>query len=517
MGIFSGLLGGGGKPKVDDGGRADQIKRIDALDIPDEEKMKLILENPQLVGLLEAEGIDPSKMGDIQEDPRLRENQMQALEMLKERSTEGLTASDKYEMEKMLGDVSANERSQRASIEDQMARQGMDSSGAAERSKRENVQSQANNARDIAMQKAAQAQQNKMGALAQLGQQSGQMQNADFNRQAQTASAQDAIARANAMNRQNVSGQNLAARQAIENQRAGTANEQQRWNTQADQRRFNNEEKKLNLYNRTIGPQTTEAAGPSAGAQLGSIAGGLAGAYYGGAEGAGAGASAGGSIGGALFEDGGVANAGLPIQDQAREAETKQRESFKKKYLKQIQEEVLGAGEKPKTPELPQGKTGHGGNNAANGGVMESLLRDSEKRPEGGTDLASPDDRKALIMQALQAQMQNLNPETQVPMRRENGGTMYASDGSGDVIDSGMESYAGDRVDAKVNDGEMVINLPQQQRLMDLIKGEISVDELGNDDIVEGVPREYRDEMHEDGENDKMAAIRQMLEMLGDK
>jgi hypothetical protein len=60
-------------------------------------------------------------------------------------------------------------------------------------------------------------------------------------------------------------------------------------------------------------------------------------------------------------------------------------------------------------------------------------------------------------------------------------GTVY--DG-GDIVDG--ESYAGDRVDAQVNSGEMVINLEQQQRLMDLLKGLKGMDELGNEDIVQG-------------------------------
>ena len=50
------------------------------------------------------------------------------------------------------------------------------------------------------------------------------------------------------------------------------------------------------------------------------------------------------------------------------------------------------------------------------------------------------------------------------------------------------ESYAGDRVDAKVNSGEMVINLEQQQRLMDLLKGLTDVQQLGNENIVDQGP-----------------------------
>lgn len=62
---------------------------------------------------------------------------------------------------------------------------------------------------------------------------------------------------------------------------------------------------------------------------------------------------------------------------------------------------------------------------------------------------------------------------------------------AGEVVPG--ESYAGDRVDAKVNSGEMVLNIEQQQRLMDLLKGYKSLQELGNENIVDpagGMPEE---------------------------
>ena len=55
----------------------------------------------------------------------------------------------------------------------------------------------------------------------------------------------------------------------------------------------------------------------------------------------------------------------------------------------------------------------------------------------------------------------------------------------GDVVPG--EEFAGDRVDAKVNSGEMVLNIEQQQRLMDLLKGLRGVQDLGDEDIVSPV------------------------------
>ncbi len=231
----------------------ETLARLDAIDLPDIEKMKLLLENPELVGTLEAEEIGSSALEEISLDPNLRANQLKALESLSQQAEEGLTASDKYQMEQLLGDVAAQEKSQLAGIDSEMARRGMESSGASERAKREALQSGANSAREKAMQMAAQGQQNKMSALQALGSQSAQMSAQDYSQQANAASARDAIASANAANRQNVSAQNLAARQNIENQRANTANQQQTYNKGLEQQQFQNEMTKAGAQNVATG------------------------------------------------------------------------------------------------------------------------------------------------------------------------------------------------------------------------------------------------------------------------
>jgi hypothetical protein len=50
--------------------------------------------------------------------------------------------------------------------------------------------------------------------------------------------------------------------------------------------------------------------------------------------------------------------------------------------------------------------------------------------------------------------------------------------------------YVGDRVDAKINNGEMVLNLDQQQRLMDLLRGHLRPAEIPKKDIVEPSDKE---------------------------
>jgi hypothetical protein len=227
----------------------EQMERLDAIELLTDEDLAVALKSPEVVALLEAQGIDPSELGNITEDSALRENQLAALQGLRDQSEQGLTSQDKYQMDQLLGDVSANERASQAQIEDQMARRGMQSSGAALMAQQQNKQSGSNQARQKAMQMAAQAQQNTIGALSQLGMTSTQMANQDFNRKATIASAKDAISKSNAMNRQNVDAQNIASRQNIANQGVNIANQQQMYNAGAKQQVLDNKFKQAGAQN----------------------------------------------------------------------------------------------------------------------------------------------------------------------------------------------------------------------------------------------------------------------------
>ena len=99
--------------------------------------------------------------------------------------------------------------------------------------------------------------------------------------------------------------------------------------------------------------------------------------------------------------------------------------------------------------------------------------------------------------------------------KAEDGSLMFTSDGQGDIVEG--DSFERDRVDAKLNSGEMVLNAAQQQRLMDMLRGKISVDEMGDGEIVEGVPADYQEDLYEDGktEDNKIEGLKKLLEALG--
>lgn len=606
----------------------EQMARLDRLSLPQLEEY--MLQNPELVGLLDAEQLGSSAQEDISLDPALRDKQMQALSALQERADQGITDTDKYQMEQLLGDVASQEQSRQKQIENQMAQQGMDSSGAALAAKLQNKQSSSNNARQQAMQMAAQGQQNRQQALQALGQQAGQMESADYGRQSNLASARDTIARYNAQNRQGVNQMNLSARQAIENQRANTANLQSQVKNQIAQQNFGNQMAKAtgqgsvaNSMSNIAGnapqkPSGIQAglSGAATGASIGSVVPGI---------GTGVGAAVGGGLGLlSSMEDGGIAYAdgGVAQAQQHKNDEAKQRAAFKKKYMKSIHDEIMGENKPVKAadgldgavldpsnmfnskfdalktgdtsslvkPELEMTKEYAKDNvvdapsnidgdklskglstlnsilgakeqarqplklgefsmqapkntmtpvqvqqysnpfAAADGAIIDSLVNPSEIPQRGGSDFASPNDRQSAAIATLMQELQGQTNPQEIPMDKQLpaykcGGVHYASDGMGDIIDSGMESYEGDRVDAKVNDGEAILNVPQQQRMMDLLRGKISLTELGDDDIVEGVPKDYRDDLHEkiedesegrDSDEDiRLEGLNKLIKLLG--
>ena len=224
--------------------RQDILKSLQGINLPDEEKLQIALQYPELAGLLEAEEVGPSEFGNIQQDAQLKSNQMEVLRKLRDRSETGNTPEDQFQLEQILGDAAAQENSSRAALNQQLETQGLSDSGTGLIQKLSNAQNTANRSRNEALQLAANSSQNRQQALQNLANLSGTMSRDDISLKQNTASAKDRIAQANAENRQNVSEFNLRAKQNLANQKAQTANEQQKYNAGLEQQRFDNELRK---------------------------------------------------------------------------------------------------------------------------------------------------------------------------------------------------------------------------------------------------------------------------------
>jgi len=214
------------------------IARLEAIGIPTIEAQRIALQSPELVGLLEAEALGPSRFEDVQMDPRLQAAQMAALEDITGiAEAGGLDAQARLNLEQGLGRVAGAEQARLQQLrEDPTLGQGQKLALQAQA-----VQGAGQSGRDIALQSAAQAQQAKMAALGQQGSMASQMSQQQLALAGQKASAADAIAQFNTQQRMGVQSQNLAARQAIANQTAATRNQQEMYNRGLIQQRFQNE------------------------------------------------------------------------------------------------------------------------------------------------------------------------------------------------------------------------------------------------------------------------------------
>lgn len=164
----------------------------------------------------------------------------------------------------------------------------------------------------------------------------------------------------------------------------------------------------------------------------------------------------------------------------------------------------------------------------SNARIGQATNLQNQARAEAEAEQARAAGNRALLMGSLElganAYTAGQYGAAKQAAGREDGGLAYAdggcapkymSDGSGEVVPG--DSYSGDRIDAKLNSKEMVLNVPQQQRLMDVIRGEEDLTALGDEDIIEGVPESYRNKLHgKENKKDTMGkGFQRLLEMLG--
>lgn len=490
------------------------LKEVEGLSIPDIEKMKIKMQMLSDAGYINAEQLEQE--GEISTDPALREAQMQALSALRERGQSGLTEEDKAMQNLMLRDVAAQEQAQQKGLLQGMAERGALDSGAQLAAQLSGQQSSYNRAYDQAQKNAIAAAQAKREALAQAGNMAQGMEQSDFARGQNERGYRQAIDQFNLQNRMAAQQANLGIRQGD----IGLRNQEQTYNTGLMQQDYNN---RLGLSttkaNARLGQasnlqQQANAAAQAAASKrgsmmgtIGTVAGGIAGAYMGNPL---MGAQIGGQIASGL-EDGGLAYAnGGVVKPDNTELE----------YIKRL---INTGNQNDYIRDSLQDRN-------VDQSILDKLNMANNKRVQGSgfnyTDLPiqEQNDDYLNLQDRVGADFQNTDKnklldelEMLYNNRLQNGGMAqkYYSDGSGEVIPG--DSYSGDRIDAKLNSGEAVINIPQQQRLMDVIRGKEDLTALGDEDIIEGVPESYRNKLHgKENKKDTMGkGFQRLLEMLG--
>ena len=166
-----------------------------------------------------------SVLNSYKANPEAYTAQMQALQGFKERSNEGLTATDKANVNQILSGINNANASNQAAIGQNMAQRGMSGSGSEMAQRLLSGQSAAQTASDQGFQVAAQSQQAKAAALQNLMAGGQAIENQQFGQAQGKAQAQNAVNQFNAQNAQNVMGQNVNRNNAA--QAANLANQQQ--------------------------------------------------------------------------------------------------------------------------------------------------------------------------------------------------------------------------------------------------------------------------------------------------
>lgn len=219
----------------------DNIARLEAIGVPTIEAQKIALETPELVGMLEAEVLGPSAFEQVQEDPRLRMAQIQALSDMTELAQTGLGAEDKAALSQIRRDVAAQRQAEAATALQQMQERGMGDSGAALMAQLQAGQQAGQRQAQQAEAQAAQAAAARRAAIGQQANMASQMSQQQLALAGQKASAKDVINQFNTQNRQSVAARNLAERQRIAEAGTAARNQQQMYNTGLIQQQFQNE------------------------------------------------------------------------------------------------------------------------------------------------------------------------------------------------------------------------------------------------------------------------------------
>jgi len=459
--------------------QAKQMEQFDkaaeyyeSIGVPPEEAQKIALEAAQL---------DPSAMEGIEIDPRLKEAQMGALGQMQEMGKGELTAEEKAQEMMITRGAGAQAQAQDKAILQDMAQKGMGGSGNELIQRLQASQSSADRASQQQAQLAGQTQSRALEAISQAGQLGGQMRGQSFGEQAQQASAADRIAEFNAKNRAQEEMHNKGLAERKFQQEMQLAGSKANVKTGAGAAYGQHAQSALQAGQNKA--QGALASGAATGKLLGSVIG--AGASF-------AGKKADGGVLGQSFEDGGTAK--------------KEEEKEEKKGNKYAD---LAANLSRSLAQYGVGQSAGMGDMKAQdlGFDMIDTAPDRVVAPDRVADPYGADLAKAKLM-ALNApsipSARMVSPQERMAadgavfaeggMVTPNSNGGFAGGGV-PVADSGMEyeegdvvpgdDFEGDRVDAKVNSGEMVINVEQQQRLMELLRGLRDLKGLGSEDIVE--------------------------------
>lgn len=227
------------------------------VNIPSTDQMQLALELYQQTGqitpeLEQAMALGPSAYEDISVDPRLKEQQMLALQQIAGVAENGMTTADQAALETIRRQVAGENQAKQGQILQEMQSRGQGGSGAELITRLKANQGASDQQAQMALQEAQMQQQARRQALESLLSGSTSVRGQEFNEQSEQARAKDIINQFNVQNQQSVQSRNvgskndaqsrnLAAQQQIADQNVQLRNQQQQYNKNLQQQQFDNQ------------------------------------------------------------------------------------------------------------------------------------------------------------------------------------------------------------------------------------------------------------------------------------
>lgn len=258
--ILGGLLGqsqaaGSAKNAEDAAKRA--AGAFSSIELPDIEKMKLALEQYQLTGeynplVEQALQLGPSAFENVSTDPRLKQNQMMALQAVADKANTGLSQSDMAAFDLARRNSQRESQSRDQGILQNLAQRGQAGGGSEIALRAISNQEAADRQAQQDLDMAQKQEQARMQALQSLAQMSGSMRTQDYGEQTDLAKARDTINQYNQANSQSIGQrnianqniaqqQNLATKQRLSESNTNLSNDQQKYNKGLQQQNFNNQ------------------------------------------------------------------------------------------------------------------------------------------------------------------------------------------------------------------------------------------------------------------------------------
>lgn len=202
--------------------------------------------------LEQIEQLGPSAMEQVSIDPRLRQQQMSALEQLAGLSQGGMSQADLAALELARRGAASEAQAKQGQILQEMQQRGQAGSGAELIARLKAAQSGADRQSSEGLQIARMAQERALQALSGMGSLAGNIRSQEYGEQSDLARARDVVNQFNTQNRQNVGQrnvqsqnqarlQNLSQQQRLAEQNVALRNQAEQYNKQLLQQQFQNQ------------------------------------------------------------------------------------------------------------------------------------------------------------------------------------------------------------------------------------------------------------------------------------